>query len=263
MTALRGVVGYELRMQVRKRSLWLVLAALIALELVSAGSNFPTQLPAGTPLGQVMGSWALALNVIAPVGVGALLADRLVRDRRLGVEDLLAGLPVGSGTRLWGKYLGTLAASMLPIALAMLAAAGYEAAQRGSVATFGWAVLAFAGVNVPGLAFVAAFALLVPAVISAPLFRVLFVGYWFWGNLVNPDLLPTLTGSLLTPLGDYPAAGLFGADRLWASWPGLAPLLRPHISAGSGAASIGLLLAIAALVLLTGQVLLARRHTRA
>jgi hypothetical protein len=141
----------------------------------------------------------------------------------------------------------------------MLAAGGYEAVHRGSVAAVGWALVALAGITLPGLAFVAAFALLVPLAISAPLFRVLFIGYWFWGNLVNPDLLPTLNGSLLTPIGDYAGAGLFGTDRLWASWPGPLQFLRPHLSTGAGVAEICLLVGVAVVVLLAGQLLLARR----
>ncbi|WP_277671456.1 hypothetical protein [Saccharomonospora viridis] len=263
MTALRGVIGYELRMQLRKRSLWLVLGALLALEFGTQGPNFPTNLPADTPLRQTMGAWALTFNLIAPIGIGVLLADRLVRDRRLGVEDMLEGLPVRPGTRLWGKYLGVLAAGSLPILLCVAGAAGYEAIRNGDVTALGWGLLAFGGVNLPGLAFITAFALLVPAVLSAPLFRVLFVGYWFWGNLLNPDVLPTLTGSLLTPVGDYAAAGLFDADPLWAGWPGFVSALRPHLSPGAGVASIALLVGIAVVVLFLGQLLLTRSRARA
>jgi hypothetical protein len=261
-TAFRGITTYEFRMQIRKRSLWIVLAALIGLEIATAGVNFPTHLGAATPLRQVMGAWALTFNLFAPMGVGTLLADRLVRDRRLAVDGLLDGLPAGRGARLWGKYAGTLAASAAPILVAMLAAGGYEAVHRGSVATIGWAVVAFAAISLPGIAFVAAFALLVPMVISAPLFRVLFIGYWFWGNLVNPNLLPTLAGSLVTPVGDYAATGLFGTGRLYASWPGPLKFLRPHLSTGAGVVEIVLLIVIAGLVLAAGQWLFARR-TRA
>lgn len=148
----------------------------------------------------------------------------------------------------------------VPVIVAMLAVGAYEAVHRGSVATIGWALVAFAGINLPGLAFVAAFALLMPLVISAPLFRVLFIGYWFWGNLVNPSMLPTLTGSLLTPLGDYAASGLFGTDRLYASWPGPLQFLRPHLSTSAGVAEIALLVIVAGAVLVVGQLLFARRN---
>jgi hypothetical protein len=257
--ALRGVFAYEFRMQIRKRSLWIVMAVLIGVMFVGTGPNFTGNLPMATPPARVMGSWALTFNMLPPAGVGVLLADRLVRDDKLGVADVLDGLPVATGTRLWGKYLGTLAASTVPIAVAVLGSACYEAFQRGSSAVFGWALVAFAGINLPGLAFVAAFALLVPLAISAPLFRVLFIGYWGWGTFLNPDLLPTLNGSLLTPTGDYAGAGIFGTARIYASWPGPLAFLRPALSAGAGAAEIVLLLGVAVAVLLVGQWCLARR----
>jgi hypothetical protein len=259
LTGLRGAFAYEFRMQVRKWSLWIVLAVLIGVMVATAGPKFPTHLPPGTPIRQVMGSWMIGFNLLVGVGVGTLLADRLVRDRKLGVAGLLDGLPAGQGTRLWGKYLGTLAASAAPIVVAMLSAGGYEAAHRGTPAAIGWALVAFAGIALPGLAFVAAFALLVPMALSAPLFRVLFIGYWFWGNALNPDLLPTINGSLLTPVGGYASAGLFGSDRVSASWPGPLQFLRPHLGAGAGLAEIALLVGVAILVLLVGQWCLARR----
>jgi hypothetical protein len=100
MTAFRGVLAYEFRMQIRKRSLWIVLAALIGVELVTAGPNFTGHLPVGTPPSEVMGGWALTFNLLPPLAVGTLLADRMVRDQRLGVVDVLDGLPVATGTRL-------------------------------------------------------------------------------------------------------------------------------------------------------------------
>ena len=33
----------------------------------------------------------------------------------------------------------------------------------------------------------------------------MYVGYWFWGNMLAPSFLPSLTGTLLTPIGDYAA----------------------------------------------------------
>jgi ABC-2 type transport system permease protein len=42
------------------------------------------------------------------------------------------------------------------------------------------------------------------------LYQFLFVGYWFWGNLLSPQKgIPTLNGTLLTPRGDFILAGLF------------------------------------------------------
>ena len=40
--------------------------------------------------------------------------------------------------------------------------------------------------------FVVAFALACPVVMPPAVFQILFVGYWFWGNYMSPDIVPTL-----------------------------------------------------------------------
>ena len=44
------------------------------------------------------------------------------------------------------------------------------------------------------------------------MYRVLLAGYWFWGNLMPPRLMPTLAATPLLPLGSYAADGLFARD---------------------------------------------------
>lgn len=41
-------------------------------------------------------------------------------------------------------------------------------------------------------------------------YQILFTGYWFWGNYINPEMFPTLNGTLLTPSGMYSYQGFFG-----------------------------------------------------
>jgi hypothetical protein len=43
-------------------------------------------------------------------------------------------------------------------------------------------------------------------------YQVLFTGYWFWGNFLNPAALPTLNGTVLTPSGAFAAYAFFGAS---------------------------------------------------
>jgi ABC-2 type transport system permease protein len=42
---------------------------------------------------------------------------------------------------------------------------------------------------------------------------VLYTGYWFWGNFLNPRAIPTLSGTLLTPGGEFAAGAFFGVGR--------------------------------------------------
>jgi ABC-2 type transport system permease protein len=100
----------------------------------------------------------------------------------------------------------------------------------------------------------------------APLFRVLFVGYWCWGNLMGPDMMPTLTRTVIQPIGGYPINAVldhYGADGGWAlagPVPGaLFNFLRPEPTALAGWLSIAVLLALAAAALAGGQALRARR----
>jgi ABC-2 type transport system permease protein len=125
----------------------------------------------------------------------------------------------------------------------------------------GWAVLAFTVVLLPGLAFVTGFALVGPLVLSAPLFRVLFVGYWFWGNMLSPDFLPSLTGTLLTPIGDYPASWLMTERALYAGEPGWLSFLRPAPDGTSALLSILLLVLGGLLPLVVAGGLRSRRRT--
>ncbi len=263
MTALLAVARYEFRMQARKRSLWIAATLLGGALIVLQGDRGPHGLPAGTPAREVMGTWALLFSMLMPLAYGMLLADRLVRDRRLRVEPLLESLPHAPATRLAGKYLGGVAACAMPGLAALLIAALTELPKRHDPALLGWALVGFAVVTLPGIAMVGGFALICPTVVSVPLFRVLFVGYWFWGNLVAPDFLPSLTGTLLTPIGDYTATWLLGNGNLalFAGTPGWLGFLRPEPTAATAALSAAAIV-LFGLVPLAVAAVAAHRKTR-
>ena len=108
--------------------------------------------------------------------------------------------------------------------------------------------------------------LVVPLIMPAPLFRVLFVGYWLWGNVVPPDMMPTLSGSLLHPIGGYPLDalldfhGIDGKDTVAGPVPGAAlNFLRPDSTPLTAWLSIGVLLVLAAAALAAANALRARR----
>jgi ABC-2 type transport system permease protein len=255
------VIRYEFLMQIRKRSLWISTAVLALTLVVMQGDRGPMHTPPDTPARIVMTNWAVLLAILLPIGFGMVLADRLVRDRRLGVGRILDSLPVGPRALVAGKYLGSVGATAVAGLVTLLVAAGVEFALRRDIALFGWAIVAFALVTLPGLLFVGAFAVVVPMLITAPLFRVLFVGYWFWGNLLSPLFLPSLTGTLICPSGDYAASWLLGERALYAGVDGLLPWLRPDPSATTAAVSIGLLLLLALIpVLLVGPALYRRQQ---
>jgi hypothetical protein len=269
MNTFMAALLYEFRMQARKRSVWLVPALSILLVLLIGFSLLRDLFDAAEArmvAKAAMLDLGLQLNAVLPIAYGCLLADRLIRDDRLRVAPVLDATPARRGPRLLGKYLGTAAATAVPIAVIYAVLAGAYAVHWGQPAALSWALVTFGLVMVPGLLFVAAFALAVPVIMPAPLFRVLFVGYWVWGNLIGPDLMPTLARSVIQPIGGYQINALLdhhGADgdlALSGPVPGaMLNFLRPEPTALAGWLSIAILLALAAAALAGGQALRTRR----
>lgn len=253
---------YEFLMQVRKRSMWVAYGVIVLLLGLLSFRTLGDVLH--DPVAkETVASIAFLVNLILPVGYGCFLADRLVRDDRLGVAAVLDATPASTAGRLAGKYLGACAAAAIPLAIVHFGFAGLYAAVAGRPVALGWAVALFAVVIVPALLFVGAFALVVPLFVPAPLFRVLFVGYWFWGNAIYPGSMPTLSQSLVSPIGGYPLQVMFGYPggdvEIAGPVPGaLLNFLRPEATTATAWLSIGVLLALAALVLSAAPALRAR-----
>lgn len=242
LRAFSGAARYEFRMQVRHRAVWITL--LIMSLICFTGLRNPWNYGTQTPLDTVIGEWAVVVNAFLPVGFGTLLADRLVRDRRLHVDELLETTAASPNARLWGKYLGSALATTAPIFLVYLAGIGYVVAKWGDVRALPVAHAAFTVINVPGLLFVAAFSVVCPVVLWVPLYRFLFIGYWFWGNLLSPIYgIPTISDTPLTPLGEWAASGIFNAYRSFGR----------GITAWQGASSIALLLGCAVIPIIAAQ----------
>lgn len=217
LTAVSGATRYEFTMQARRKSVWIVMGVFSLLMLT--GSDAPWKVSDGMPLAEAVAKWAITLQVLLPLAFGLLLANRLPRDHSTQVSELLIALPAGSGARLAGKYLGSTLATMAPMALLYSVGIFYLLADRGDLTAIPLGIVAFCAINVPGLLFVGAFSVSCPAVLWVPLYQLLFVGYWFWGNFLlqgpqSPlyNTIPSLSGTLLTPAGYYASGAFFGVS---------------------------------------------------
>ena len=194
--------------------MWVVVGLFAPLALTGSYGPWKTMAGDGEYRGRalmlVIAQWAVTIQAFMPIAFGVMLADRLPRDRRPGVGELFAAQPAPAGGRLIGKYLGSALATMAPIFLVYSAGIGYVLARSGDPMAIPMGLAGFVAINVPGLLFVGAFSIACPAVLWVPLYQVLFVGYWFWGNLLPPYVdIPSLTGTVLTPIGEYTANGFF------------------------------------------------------
>lgn len=250
-----GAARHEFLMQAQRKAMWPLVGGLALLPVIIPASYLSDR---RFPLAAAVGQQALNLNTLAPVAVGVLLADRVIRDRRLRVDELLDSLPAPHGPRLWGKYLGVVGATALPLLLAWTVAIGQLLVLRHDAAVIPLAIGAFAAIVVPGILIVAAGALAFALWLGAPLFRVLFVGYWFWGNAIPTQAIPTLAETWLTPIGGNAAIGLFGARGLFGTR--LAEFAPGRLAA---TASITLLLGAAALIVVALHASQERRRATA
>ncbi len=243
-----GVLTYEFRMQIRRRSLWItfILLALVVSGVLRGGNAFLNYLstnPQHVPLLRLVVTWTDSINTVFPIVVGILLADRLPRDRRTKVDELFIAMPGALNIRLVGKFLGTTLATLLPMFVYYCVGIGYILYGNHDVRTLLFVLEAFVGIILPGILFISAFSIACPAVIWVPLYQFLFVGYWFWGNLLPPRFgIPTLTNTILTPIGGYISSGIFGGDIFQVDQHFHATLLQ-------GMGSMSLLLGIAVFVM--------------
>jgi ABC-2 type transport system permease protein len=241
--ALFGVVKYEFKMQIRRRVLWITFLC-IALLLTIRGGDFRYLFfsSENNPLLVVIAEWARAVNLFFPVAIGVLLADRLPRDRRTKVDELLTTSPSTLSVRILGKYLGSTLATIIPLFAFYCIGIGFLLCQTHNALVLPLALAAFATVVIPGIVFIAAFSIACPAILWVPLYQFLFIGYWFWGNALNPrNGIPTLSATILTPIGGYMASGFFGDNQQ----------LIQHASVVQGVESMLLLLGAAAFVMVT------------
>ncbi|MGH2506150.1 MAG: hypothetical protein ACRDHZ_01810 [Ktedonobacteraceae bacterium] len=237
-----GVIRYEFRMQIRRPALWLTyicFALLIARTVVNQLDNLYLTSFHYSSL-QLIAAVTLLTNWLTPLGIGIFLADRLPRDQRIRVDELLTTLPGTLRMRLLGKYLGCTLASLVPALLVQLMILGLAVWKLQNWMVLPIGLFCYAVIALPGMLFVAAFSLACPRWIWVPLYQFLFFGYWFWGNLFSPIYgLPTLSNTILTPMGSFITAGLFRVSPM--GW-------TKHVGLAEGLASLVALLGVAVLV---------------
>jgi hypothetical protein len=220
VSELTGALRYELRMQLRRASVWVTIGLIslmifalwfgIASDALHAHYSPERHVLVPPSQSDALLGWAQLLAMFLPVGVGLVLADRLARDRRLHVDEILDTAPGSLGARLAGKWLGSTLATLVPVTLIYAAVVLFILTQLPSWSGVGLALAAYAAVVLPGMLFVAGFSVAIPAVLRVPVYQFLFTGYWFWANLMSPKLgIPSIVGTMLNAAGPWAQEGIF------------------------------------------------------
>jgi ABC-2 type transport system permease protein len=231
---LLGVLAYEFKMQIRRRSLWIAyigIAALLFRTMLNEIIHPQFFGLTNAPLNTLVAALVFSTNILLPIPLGVFLADRLPRDQRTRVDELFTSMPGALRTRIVGKYLGSTLATIIPMFVSYILLLGFLLYQTHNLLSIPLVAADFVLIVLPGLLFVAAFSIACPAILWVPLYQFLFVGYWFWGNALSPRTgIPTLSQTILTPVGTYISAGMLGVSQVgWVTsapfWEGLASLL--------------------------------------
>lgn len=222
--ALSGTLRYEFLMAVRSRFLWAASAPLVILASLFAATA-PGRAEASSA--SIIASWALTLSLVATLGPGVVLADRFARLSRLGLGELLATSPVNMTARMAAALCASLTAALAPASLVLLGVGIVVAISRRDIGALGWALTAIVLVVVPAALVLVSFAVAAASLVPVIFARIGVVIVWLWATIWNTALIPipTVTGTLLSPLGDYVTTAWMNGPRLWAGqgWAPLAP----------------------------------------
>jgi ABC-2 type transport system permease protein len=212
-----GLLRHEIGLSLRRKSLWIAYGLLFLFYTVllfsppPLGERVQGEVIPASEVWSVAGRFLVAINVFFPVVVGILTADRIERDRRLGLRELQDSTALGRPSYVLAKFLAALASSLFPVFLWLMVIAVAMTIDGHAPPGFLYAVpVAFLAITVPAFAFVVAFSLACPLVMPLSVYQILFTGYWFWANFIPPRLFPTLNGTLVTPSGMYALEGFFG-----------------------------------------------------
>jgi len=214
MSQFLGFTRHEFTMSIRRPGLWIAYGLLFAFYGIVLLAPAPAGEEEVITLGQIWqyaGRFVLQFNLFFPVVGGILATDRMQRDFRLGVHELQRSAPLARPAYILGKYLGVLASLLFPIfLLTMLIAFGLPASGQAPWAMLYAMPVAFLAMTVPAFAFVTAFSLACPLVMPLRVYQILFTGYWYWGNFLNPTAIPTISETYLEAGGRHVFEGFFG-----------------------------------------------------
>jgi ABC-type transport system involved in multi-copper enzyme maturation permease subunit len=205
---------HEFNMSIRRPGFWIsyiLLSLFYFISILTPAMDGSDDIIPPDQIWSQAGHAVFMFNIFLPLLAGILAADRMQRDARTGVRELQRSTPLSTCAYILAKYFGVLFSVLTPMFM-LVAATGTALVLKGlAPLNFLWPLLlAFLSIAVPAHAFVVAFSLACPLVMPLRVYQVLFTGYWFWGNLLNAKVFPTISDTVLNAVGQYPLQAYFG-----------------------------------------------------
>jgi len=223
MSQFLGFMRHEFGMSIRRPGLWIAYGIVFAFYTVLLFSPAPggeVEIIPDSELWQYSGRLIYTFNMFLPLVGGILAADRMQRDVRLGVRELQNSTPLSRFAYIMGKYFGVLFSLLLPVFLWVVCFS--IAAVAGGQVPVGMLYampVAFLAMTIPAFAFVTAFSLACPLIMPLRVYQILFTGYWFWGNYLNPEAFPSSSETYLQAAGEHVYQGFLGGSVISVNKP--------------------------------------------
>lgn len=213
MKFLGGVIHYEYKMSIKRPGLPVIFALFTLFFLITGfveREEILTSTLADGNLWSATSSFVMTINMFIPVVCGILASDRIVRDEKLSMRELLSTTELDNRSYVWGKYLGVTLSEITCLFLMVLCISALLVVIGFPVKIIPMSLLVSLAANVPAILFVNAFSVMCPSLMPVRIYQILFTGYWYWGNYLNADKFFSISDTILNVGGFYPLEGYWG-----------------------------------------------------
>jgi ABC-2 type transport system permease protein len=202
----------ELLMQWRRWGLWLafgVVLAIMSLIFISKAANFKYEPHANGPYRTLDEFMNLYLFVtvrysatLTAIIAALLVADRMVRDQRLGMAELQRVTSEGYPVYVLGKFIGNFVAMLVPAFVVLMSCGVAMVALGFPLQMLQSLVEAFVLVFIPAFAVVIALTLLLASMVPLRVVQIGFPLLWLYST-ESPLGWHTLNDTIFNPVGRY------------------------------------------------------------